>query len=174
MSEYWDIYTVDGTKTNRQVKRGDAMKKGEYHLVTHSLIINQKHELLIQKRTLNKESYPEYWDFGVGGSAVVGENSKMCAHRELKEEVNIDYDFTNSEPLLRTYGIHSLIDFYVVPYDGNVENLQLQQEEVSAVAWASVEEIDEMMKDKKFIPYHAHLLPLLLEMIKHRGVHDLG
>ena len=172
MAEYWDIYTVDGQKSNRIVKRGDAMAEGDYHLVAHSLIINQKGELLIQKRTDNKESYPGYWDFGVGDSATCGEDSRTCAMRELKEEVGIDHDFSNDAPLLRSYGAHSLLDFYVVYYDGPVENLCLQQEEVSAVAWASAKTIEKLIKEKQFIPYHAHLLPLLFEMVNHRGVHE--
>ena len=172
MAEYWDIYNQDGSKTSKCVKRGDAMKDEEYHLVAHVLILNDQNELLIQKRTMNKESYPGYWDFGVGGSAVCSEDSRTCAHRELLEEVGINHDFSTDVPLLRTYGIHSLIDFYVIHYEGKCEDLMLQQEEVSEVSWASMEKIEELIKQKKFISYHQHLLPLLMEMAEHRGVHD--
>ena len=170
--EYWDIYLADGSKTDRKVLRGNAMKDGEFHLVVHIAIYNPEGKLLIQKRTPNKESFPGYWDFGVGGSAISGENSQQAAHRELFEEVGIDHDFTNQVPLFRSYGVHSFVDFYVIQYDAEVCDFKLQKEEVEKVKWATQDEIYEMMDHKKFIPYHKAILEVIRDMKMNRGLHQ--
>ena len=169
--EYWDIYLADGSKTEKKVLRGNKMNEGEFHLVVHIAIYDQNGNLLIQKRTLNKESFPGYWDFGVGGSAVCGENSQQAAQRELLEEVGILYDFSNQIPLFRSYGIHSFVDFYAIEYDGNICDLVLQTDEVEKIKWASQEEIYEMIENDEFIPYHKSIFGLIKEMSHNRGLH---
>ena len=54
------------------------MAIGDYHLVIHLLILGKDGRLLLQKRSDQKESFPGYWDFGIGGSAVSGENARQC------------------------------------------------------------------------------------------------
>lgn len=169
--EYWDIYTQDGICTGRKVKRGDAMAIGDYHLVIHLLILGKDGRLLLQKRSDQKESFPGYWDFGIGGSAVSGENARQCAQRELQEELGIHMDFQQRKPVLRSYGQHSLVDFFTIDYAGELADLTLQREEVSDVCWADLETVHLMCKQGIFIPYQPHLLALLLDMHKQQGLH---
>lgn len=70
MTEYWDIYTKDRQLTGQKMIRGQAFPEGACHFVVHVCIFNEQGQMLIQQRHKTKESWPEYWDLTVGGSAL--------------------------------------------------------------------------------------------------------
>jgi 8-oxo-dGTP pyrophosphatase MutT (NUDIX family) len=58
------------------------------HRACYILVFNAAGELFIQKRTLNKDIYPGYWDVAAGGVVLAGE-SYESATRELAEELGV-------------------------------------------------------------------------------------
>lgn len=62
------------------------MQKG---LIVHTLITNDKGEILILQRSKTEEVLPEYWDIP-GGTLEDGEDPAVGAIRETKEEAGID------------------------------------------------------------------------------------
>jgi len=62
------------------------MDKG---LITHTVIYNDDHKVLIIKRSKTNDVLPEYWDIP-GGTLEDGEDPAMGAIREAKEETNLD------------------------------------------------------------------------------------
>lgn len=73
------------------------------HRVVHMLVFNKKGELLLQKRSMNKDVAPGKWDTSVGGHVDYGETILKAVRREMEEELGI----TTCEPeFLYTY-IHS-------------------------------------------------------------------
>jgi len=61
------------------------MDKG---LITHTVIYNDDHKVLIIKRSKINDVLPEYWDVP-GGTLEDGEDPAMGAIREAKEETNL-------------------------------------------------------------------------------------
>lgn len=59
------------------------------HRVVHVLVFNNKGELLLQKRSMNKDVAPGKWDTSVGGHVDPGEDIKEAAKREMQEELGI-------------------------------------------------------------------------------------
>ena len=59
------------------------------HKVVHILVFNDSGELLLQKRSRNKDAEPGKWDSSVGGHVSPGEDFKAAALREMKEELGI-------------------------------------------------------------------------------------
>ena len=59
------------------------------HKVVHVLVFNDKGELLLQKRSMNKDVAPGKWDTSVGGHVPNGENLITAAVREMEEELGI-------------------------------------------------------------------------------------
>ncbi len=55
-------------------------------------------------------------------------------------------------------------DFYILTRDLSLEDLTLQEEEVQAVRWASLEEILDMLDRGTFIPYPESFLRFLFDM----------
>jgi isopentenyldiphosphate isomerase len=92
------------------------------HRVVHVLVFNKKGELLLQKRSKNKDVAPGKWDTSVGGHVDPGEDLFTAAKREMEEELGI----TGCKPqLLYTY-MHSnsyeteLVHTYSCIYDGGI------------------------------------------------------
>lgn len=62
------------------------MNKG---LIVHTVIFNNKNEVLITRRSSANDVLSEYWDIP-GGTLEDGENPQIGATREAKEETNLD------------------------------------------------------------------------------------
>lgn len=166
MPEVWDIYDENRIKTGRTMIRGNEIKNGDYHLVVHVCIFNSKGELLIQKRTLNKKSYPGMWDVSVGGSAILGDSSQTAAERETLEEIGLKINLQDKRPRITLNFKGGFDDVYLIKKDVNIDELVLQEEEVSDVKWASLEEVLTLLKENKFVDYDENLIKFYFSWIK--------
>lgn len=166
MPEVWDIYDENRIKTGRTMIRGNEIKNGDYHLVVHVCIFNSKGELLIQKRTLNKKSYPGMWDVSVGGSAILGDSSQTAAERETLEEIGLKINLQDKRPRITLNFKGGFDDVYLIEMDVNIDELVLQEEEVSDVKWASLEEVLTLLKENKFVDYDENLIKFYFSWIK--------
>lgn len=151
--EYWDVYTKDRIRTGRLHRRGDKMKKGNYHLVVHVCIFNSKNQLLIQQRQPFKKGWPNMWDLSVGGSAVAGDSSSQAAEREVMEELGLKLDLSEYRPVFTMNFSDGFDDYYIVKKDVKLSELRLQEEEVQRVRWVDKEEALRMQREGIFIPY---------------------
>jgi isopentenyldiphosphate isomerase len=97
--ELRDIYDRYKHKTGNIHQRGNPMKEGDYHMVVHIWIVNDKREVLIQKRQPWKDKWPNMWDSSAAGCAIKGDDSKSADVRETKEELGIDLDIDKAEHL---------------------------------------------------------------------------
>jgi isopentenyldiphosphate isomerase len=57
------------------------------HKVVHVLVFNDKNELLLQKRAMNKDVAAGKWDTSVGGHISAGEDLITSVQRETEEEL---------------------------------------------------------------------------------------
>ena len=162
--EKWDLYTLDRVKTNRVITRGDTIPNDLYHLVVHVCIFNTKNQMLIQQRQSFKEGWPNMWDVTVGGSAMIGENSRQAAMREVAEELGLKIDLKNTPPVITKYFSEGFDDIYILEKEIDISKLTLQYEEVQAVKWVDIEEILDMIGLKKFIPYDESFIHFLFHL----------
>ena len=162
--EKWDLYTIDRVITNRVITREDDIPKDLYHLVVHVCIFNTKNQMLIQQRQTFKKGWPNMWDVTVGGSAMIGENSRQAAVREVAEELGLKIDLENTPPVITKYFSEGFDDFYILEKEIDISKLTLQYEEVQAVKWAGIEEILDMIGLKKFIPYDESFIQFLFHL----------
>ncbi|MBE5755648.1 MAG: NUDIX domain-containing protein [Clostridia bacterium] len=169
--EYFDVYDDERKLVGKTLEKGTKLEQGENRMVVHLCIFNSKGEMLIQQRQSFKKGWPNMWDITLGGNSQAGETSKQSVHRELLEELGIDYDFTNTRPHLTINFDNGFDDIYFLEMDLDVDKLKLQYEEVQAAKWASKDEILEMRKSGKFIPYFESFLSALFELKTKRGIY---
>ena len=81
MTELWDIYDSDRNPTGRVEPRG-SLVIGDYHLVVHIWLMNEKGEILVTQRAQNKP-WGLFWET-TGGSVLAGETSLQAAVREVR------------------------------------------------------------------------------------------
>lgn len=161
--ELLDIYDKYRQKTGRIYERGNAMKEGDYHLVVHVWIVNEKGQFLIQKRQSWKKGWPNMWDGSAAGSVISGETTREAAIRETKEELGIDLDISKADILFTVKFSRGFDDIWLVRQNVDNNELKLQYEEVADAKWVSFKEIKEMVQKGEFIEYH--YLDILYEMI---------
>ena len=169
--EVWDVYDENRVRTGRTMKREDGIKEGDYHLVVHVCIFNDKDELLIQQRQSDKKSNPDMWDVSVAGSSQAGEDSRMAAMRETKEELGYDIDLSDERPFFTINFERGFDDFYLLDRNIDIDKLEIQKEEVKDIKWASREEVKKMVDRGEFIQYY--FLDILFDMRKQRGSYKM-
>lgn len=78
---------VIGTASREEVHRQKMM-----HRSVHLLVFNGKDEVLLQKRSPGKDTYPGTWDSTVSGHLDSGEEYDQCIIRESYEEMGIEFE----------------------------------------------------------------------------------
>lgn len=162
--EYLDIVDENGQPTGEIVEREKAHAEGIMHRTSHVWLVRKKYgklEVLLQKRSDSKESYPGCYDISSAGHIPAGVDFIPSAVRELKEEIGID---ANGNDLIECGNRSVSWDdvFHGIPFhdrqyskvfalicDFPEEAFILQKEEVSAVRWIEIDEaIDAVKYDK--------------------------
>lgn len=151
--EIWDILNENGVATGKTTVRGNGfLKPGEYHLVVHIWIISSDGKILIQKRSPKKKLMPGEWA-ATGGAAISGESSFEAANRELYEELGITSTAETLKKILRLKRRNSLLDVWVINCNLSINQLKLQESEVSQARWVTKSELQNMIKSGQFHNY---------------------
>ena len=90
--EYLDICGESGAPTGETVSRAEAHSRGILHRTAHVWIVRETgdgREVLLQKRSMDKDSFPGRWDTSSAGHIPAGEEPLGSALRELSEELGI-------------------------------------------------------------------------------------
>ena len=109
------------------------------HRSVHAVVINGQGEVLLQKRSMKKDSHPGCWDISMGGHVDAGETYEVAAARELVEELGVPSPAR--EVARREAGPDSGWEFvriYEVIFDGDPT---FNRDEIDAVKWVTVEEL---------------------------------
>lgn len=150
--EYWDLYDKKGKYKRRVIRKGMSLGKNDYHLITEAWILRSDGRFVIQRRALNKHSFPGMWYCSAGGSVLAKETPKEGIIREIREELGVNV--VEEELSLRFIITESNAIFYVflVKKDVELEEVTLQQSEVMDVKLASIPMIRRMIVQGEFIP----------------------
>ena len=155
--EYFDIVNEDGETTGKTVSREKAHRDGILHRTTHVWLVRKDgrggYQILLQKRSREKDSYPGLYDTSSAGHIPAGDEPKASALRELKEELGItatDRQLTYAgrfriqyEKVFhgRLFRDNEVAEVYVYTEPVEAERLILQESEVEEVRWFDLEEV---------------------------------
>ncbi len=161
--EYFDITDDEGTPTGEVVERSVAHDKGIPHRTAHIWVVRRKgdsYEVLLQKRSAEKDSFPGLYDTSSAGHIQAGDEPLQSAKRELCEELGIaakdgDLSFAGR------FHINYEMEFHGKPFRDNeiafvyvydkpveIKELNLQKEEVEEVKWFDIEEVRDGCKKR--------------------------
>ena len=163
--ELLDIYDAQGNLTAEKQDRSVVHRQGLWHKTVHIWILNSRQELLIQKRSTQKDSHPNLWDISAAGHITSGDTVIAAALRELKEELgltikptDLQFLFTAKQQYTQNHGtfIHNAHhDIFLLKKDLDLTKIKLQKEEVSAVKFISISELKKQIAQKNpdFVPH---------------------
>ncbi len=93
MEEWLPILNIKGEIIGKAPRSLCHTNKEYLHPVIHLHVVNNKGEIYLQKRALNKKVQPGKWDTSVGGHIGFGEEIESGLRREALEELGIQ-DFS--------------------------------------------------------------------------------
>lgn len=157
MVEFFDILDENGNKTGQTKLRSDVHRDGDWHKAIHIWIVNDKNEVLLQKRSPNKDSNPNMWDISSAGHLSAGDESLPGAIREIKEELGVDITpeqlhligtRRKASKYTATFINNEFNDVYLLRLSLDLNKIILQEEEVSAVKYVPLDEFRHMIKTR--------------------------
>ncbi|MDP2656645.1 MAG: NUDIX hydrolase [bacterium] len=137
------------------------MKKG---LIVHALLYNQKHEVLLIRRSLVDDVLPGMWDIP-GGTLEDGEDLQNGAVREVKEETGLDIKNLNLFHYTSNVDQTKDIEFIRLIFIGQCDDTEivLNPEDHDEYRWVS---LDKPLEDIAMVEY----LPDLIQMLQTRDI----
>ncbi len=132
-------------------ERKIAREKGLIHRVIRILVFNSQGEIFLQKRSQEKEAWPNRWDQSVGGHVEEGEDYLQAALRELKEELGISGVKLEEIEKYYTEGDYNGLTIkrfnmpYQTTYNGEVN---FNKNEISESGWFQLDYVENWMKEK--------------------------
>lgn len=148
--ELRDLYDENKELTGETIYKGQDVPKGRYYITVVVFIQNSKNEFLIQKRVKKKDGK---WAT-TGGHPVSGETSKQGIVTEIKEELGVNVLEKNIKLFKTIKTEDDFVDIYYLKEDIDIKKIKIQKEEVEDVKWASIDEIERMINEKKFSESH--------------------
>ena len=154
--ELLDERDADGSVTGRARARFLMHRYGDLHGTSHVWIVRPNYksgfDLLLQKRSEEKDAFPGCYDISSAGHIPAGDDYLESAVRELEEELGI----TVRPEELTFVGLHDetdIAEFYGKPFHNHeicrvyvytrpieADRLKLQKEEVESVMWIDYDE----------------------------------
>lgn len=160
MAEYLDIVDEDGIPTGAREDRETVHRTGLRHRTAHLWLARRREgrvELLLQKRSMNKDSHPGCYDISSAGHIPAGVEPIPSALRELSEELGLSAtadelifcglrrfyhrDFFHGKPFLD----HQVSGVYLLWRDIDPADMTLQASELSEVRWMDMEDVRRMI-----------------------------
>lgn len=148
--ELLDIRRKDGSLTGKVQERSVAHASGSLHGTAHIWIVRPSangFELLLQKRSAAKDSYPGCYDISAAGHLPAGSGFLESALRELEEELGIKAQPQDLQEVFLHVG-YAESTFYGRPFKNaevsavylytqpvEIGSLRLQAGEVESVCW---------------------------------------
>ena len=148
--ELRDLYDENKKLTGEKIYKGQDVPKGLYYITVVVFIQNSKNEFLLQKRVKKKDGK---WAT-TGGHPVSGETSKQGIITEIKEELGIDIPEENIKLFKTIKTEDDFVDIYYLKEDIDINKIKIQKEEVSDVKWATINDIEKMIKEGEFSESH--------------------
>ncbi|CAN0095403.1 unnamed protein product [Pylaiella littoralis] len=161
--------------------RGLVHADGDWHRSVHIWLHTSKGELVLQKRSASKDTFPGLWDVSVGGHVTAGEGSLETAIKETREELGLSCDETSfcfvctvattakgSTPMHGDFLCNEYKDIYLLRHDGPVEELNFAPSEVEDVKLVPMDQLREAFEsqDPTYIPRPDYYIEPLFAALK--------
>lgn len=146
--ELLDIVNDDDMVVNQQM-RSTVHQLGLQHRGAHVFLFTRDTKILIQKRSADRAASPSLLDCSVSEHVKADESYLGAAQRGIKEELGMDRIELKALAKFRmNYGVND--NEISVLYEGVVDPMQVQFDpiEIESIQYASMDEVNEMMKNQ--------------------------
>ena len=150
--ELIDIVDKNGNFTGEVMDKEEAHNKNLLHNEVAIFIINDKKQILLQKRNANKRFNPNKWGL-CAGHVDSKESLENAALRELREEIGLNLSIRDLKTLSKrefTIGESNshITYFYYIKSNLDEKDFIIQTEELSEVKWFDINEVIDMINNE--------------------------
>ena len=164
--ELVDLYDENRIPLGRTAQRFSKREKGTWRLIAHLCIFDSRGRLLLQQRSADKRVWPGKWDVSAAGGVCAGETTRLAAVRELFEELGVSARPEDLRSVCTVTFTPAFDDYFILKRDVDLRDLKLQAEEVSAVRWATRQQVLDLIRRDGFVPYSENFLAYLFDMAR--------
>mgnify|MGYP001146142852 CR=1 FL=1 len=169
-------YHDDGTPIKLLTRR-EIHEKGILHHTVHLWIINPHNELLLQKRSLSKDTFPGLWDISAAGHIEGHDSAIDSVIREAHEELGLPLNRENITLIgtvnnLTRHPNSKIIDqeqsfVYLTICSWPIEKFCFEQKEIDSLRFLRWDKFQREIECKKpqFVP-HQEEYQLLFRFLK--------
>jgi isopentenyldiphosphate isomerase len=177
MEERLDILDRFGNHTGESETKSRIKKGGIWHHTVHIWMLNEKNQILLQKRADDKPLYPGLWDISVGGHIHAGESKEKAAIREIAEEIQLDitedrleYQYTIRNCKMDENGIEirAFNHIFITQLNSITDSISADLEEVQDLKWVDADELKKLFFDtdrQGLVPHGDKYYSVLLSIL---------
>jgi len=157
MEEFVDLMDENGNELGIKKEKSRVHKDGDWHKGAHVWIMKGD-KILLQKRALEKEFFPDCFDVSCGGHVKSGETFEETLVRELKEELGLsvkkeDLVFLEKRrqvSIIKSKNLISreILGVFILKLGVELEDLDIDKSEISEVRLFDIDELKNLLKDK--------------------------
>lgn len=159
-----------GKVEDREVIHRDAL----WHREVGICIMNEKGEVLVQKRSANKKQAPNKWGM-TAGHVDAGEEPMQVAKREVLEEIGLELKEEELEFLFVAKKHKKFSDtqynnnfqyLYFARTNKKIEEYVIQEDELSEIKYISIEELE--TNDEEYTFANSEYFKKVIEILKEK------
>lgn len=108
--------------------------------------------------------FPNMWN-ETGGASSTGETSEMTCAREFQEELGVEPNMDKAELIGSIKRKYDYVDVWHIEQDIDLNNIKMQEDEVSEVKYVTLNELNKIIENKEFVPTITPSLDMFLAYI---------
>lgn len=148
--EYIDIYNENNESMNIKMEREEAHTKGMWHREILVVVVNEKNEVLLQKRSYKRRYLPGKWAL-CAGHVQAGETEKQAAIRELVEELDMKI-YQKDLEFIETYKKNGRANrkisyVYLARTNMKLEEYRIQEDELTDLKYVHIDKLIKITED---------------------------
>lgn len=121
------------------------------HRAVDIIITNNHGQILLQKRSQNKDTCPGFWNVSAGGHVTFGQTYQEAAQRELQEELGINTPLTLATKLLVNLPNETeYLSIFTGKYESTPTGFDL--DEIDAVKWVKKSRLNDFIQANDLSP----------------------
>lgn len=148
--ELLNVYDENNEFLNKKLDREEIHNKGLWHHEVLIIVINEKKQVLLQKRSYKRRNLPGKWAL-CAGHVISDETEKKTAVRELKEEIGLTVSakdlklidiYKKNEPKNRKFSY-----IYLVKTTKKINEFKIQTNELTQIKYVPIKKLIKMILD---------------------------
>lgn len=130
-----------------QLSRSEMHRLKRRHRAVHILVFNDLGQIFLQRRSAQKDCFPDKWDSSASGHLDRGEDYDVCAKREVFEEIGIVIE--SPERLFKLPACEETGWEFVWVYRARSNGpFRLQASEIAEGKWNSIDAVNRWIVQK--------------------------